>query len=68
MKIDVKYVDTTKHFDVFYKPEYSGFILSRFNHDTKNFESVLLSGICFYPIDSLERTIRFYQVGYDLNV
>lgn len=61
MKIDVKYIDTTKHFDVFYKPEYSGFILGRFNHTTRNFESVLLAGACLWPIDKLRRTIKFYQ-------
>lgn len=61
MKIEVKYIDTSKHFDITYKREYSGFTLARFNHDTKNFESVLLSGACFWRIDTLQRTINFYQ-------
>lgn len=64
MQIPITYIDTTKHFEVIYKKEYMGFVLTRYNHDTKRRDSALLSGACLWPIDKLQKIINWHQEGY----
>jgi hypothetical protein len=59
--IPVTYTDTTKHFDVQYRREHMGFVLSRYNHDTKRRDAILLSGACLWDINKLQRIISYYQ-------
>jgi len=59
-KIDIKYIDTNKHWKITYRPEYSGFVLSRKTVLGRT-EAVLLSGSCFYKLDHLQRVINIYQ-------
>lgn len=59
-KIDVKYIDTNRHWKVIYRPEYNGFVLTR-KTVLGRFDAVLLAGACFYKLSHLQEVINWYQ-------
>lgn len=59
-KIDIKYIDTSRHWKVTYRPEYLGLVLSRKTVLGRR-DAVLLRGVSLYTLDRLQQIINFYQ-------
>lgn len=59
MKIKVKYVPTDIGYD--YRPEYTGFVLKRYDSSKSRWNSVLLNDACLWKIDHLQKVLKTYE-------